>query len=97
MGGWGHFWSDQVLWVRESNALIQERTFTPIIEQYCICTWFQFAGNFIIFVAMDTMGREKEVDQRLCPSLISPIQSPYVISDAVQCSHRAIITKKSLF
>ena len=65
MGGWRHFWSDQVLWVRESNALIQERTFTPIIEQYCICTWFQFAGNFIIFVAMDTMGRGKEIDQRL--------------------------------
>ena len=46
MGGLGHFWSHQVLWVRESNALIQKRTSTPIIKQYCICTWFQFAGNF---------------------------------------------------
>ena len=97
MGGWGHFWSDQVLWVKESNALIQKRTSTPIIEQYCICTWFQFAGNFITFVAMDTMGRGKGIDQHLCLSLISPIQSPHVVSDAVQCSHRAIITKRSLF
>ena len=31
--GWGLFWSGQVLWVRESNALIQKKTFTPIIEQ----------------------------------------------------------------
>ena len=25
MGGWGLFWSDQGLWVRESNALIQKK------------------------------------------------------------------------
>ena len=80
------------------HAPVQKRTFTPIIEQYSICTWFQFAGNFIIFVGMDTMGRGKEIDQYLCLSLISSIQSPYVVSDAAQCSHRAIITKtESLF
>ena len=54
MGWCGLLWSGQVLWVRESNALILKRTFTPIIEQYC--TWFQFAGKFVIFVAMVTIG-----------------------------------------
>ena len=45
MGGWEHFCSGQVLWVRESNGLIQRRTFTPIIEHYC--TWFQLLETLL--------------------------------------------------